>query len=973
MEKRVYDEEVVEKKEESTAHTEPAGSIDFVPKIKEALKEGLPIIKSQVSNFEDQINGHPSRTLDRTTNNNYSFRLLPYILGTEEFIDSPTVGVAERYQPRPESIPSLQKAGLPLTSTQSSPSLRSNLQVPVHVDDIASDSEVSSISEAGGGIPVIETREIEETTNKKPGFNHLQDELAARLRGSSSAHGKPALSPGIKTFVRTESQEDKPIHSSHIAAPTQASAEAVAREIFQPPKKRNLFDDSSSDSEGELFKPNAPNVTTTTSSVFNPPMPKLVTTPPLKPQLIGGKTTDSVTKNKGSNLFGSSDSEDDLFSGITSTVAAKQVAKSRPVNNLSDEEENIFSSKNKMSNPKSESQITAPVAVAKVNNKQQSLFEDEDVPDFIDRKPNPPTSNIEEAVQKPEKKPFAAKSPVVQTNPTVSVLPKQKNLFADSDSDEDLFHNILAKNKEPVAELNKPSSTSPLPESFASHSNPYQSTPIQNGDKKEEQKEKRLAPYSDGNDIPVQVEQKPKVKASLFFDDDSDDEDLFGRITSAKRPLLSSNVDDAKILLDGDLFNTPSANESVTQAKVVVAAPSEEGDLFSEKTKSTTVSNVPSVARKPEQVVGTTKEIQIPVTNPPEPPQKKEANMNGLNKHAPSIEAEPIVSTLPKVTPPTAISKNLPTTLDQQHRQMSALDAFEDSDDEDLFGGSSKRPLPSITPPVPVKLSTGPKTGVKEIEDENLFRDAIEKKQTPPPIVLVKESTATEKVKEMQDGEDIFSGSIGREKSPTPVSSLDPKVIEKVEISNGERKINLLPETEDNPQPVEQTTASRIASLKLSLAKQPGLVASESADGENTTSNSVRKPFGGVPLFGPRIPSPVKSNPPSPIKTHQKIAPQDTTGSANEDSGQSNDLLDCLGKQRPKAPNCRRPPSRVFRRSQILDNEIGTEAVIKCVKYSSLTFVYIGLIYLLGWRGSSTFKQYPFNKRNHRPSDNPCC
>ena len=66
--------------------------------------------------------------------------------------------------------------------------------------------------------------------------------------------------------------------------------------------------------------------------------------------------------------------------------------------------------------------------------------------------------------------------------------------------------------------------------------------------------------------------------------------------------------------IDGDLFNTPSANESVTQAKVVVAAPSEEGDLFSKKTKSTTVSNVPSVARIPEQVVGTTKEIQIPVT-----------------------------------------------------------------------------------------------------------------------------------------------------------------------------------------------------------------------------------------------------------------------------------------------------------------------------------------------------------------------
>jgi hypothetical protein len=127
--------------------------------------------------------------------------------------------------------------------------------------------------------------------------------------------------------------------------------------------------------------------------------------------------------------------------------------------------------------------------------------------------------------------------------------------------------------------------------------------------------------------------------------------------------------------------------------------------------------------------------------------------------------------------------------------------------------------------------------------------------------------------------------------------------------------------------------AGRIASLKLSLAKQPNsLPFSNAVSGSTATtpndeditpiSNSVvRKPFGGVPLFGPRIPSPVISNPPSPTKAEQKIMPGESQDKDNEEVAQNSDLLDCVSKQRPKAPRSRKPPTRNFRRSQIQDDD----------------------------------------------------
>lgn len=949
MEKRVYDEEIVEKTEDTPSQIQPTGSIDFVPKIKEALREGLPAIKSQVSNFEEGMNGNPSRTLSRITNNNYMFRSLPYLLGTEEFIDSPTVGVAEVNQPRPESTPSLQQPSLPsnstLSSVQSSPSLRSNLHVPLLPEDrVASNSEVSSISEAGAEVPV-ETREIKETINKKSSFGNLQDELAARLRSSNITNEKPAL-PSEKNSVRNEHHqlENEEVYPQRTTVSTQAKSETKSREVFQPPKKRNLFDDSSSDSEGELFKSNTPKVAVPPPSVFSPPAPKLF--PPSStsnPQLFIGDTTDpKMTKSKGGNLFGSSDSEDDLFSGITSndaTVKPDVKSTTKPITNLCQDEANTFSSKNKM-NSQSVPTNKALIAGGKESNKPQSIFEDE--PDFIKKDLEPSTITSETTVQKPGNKLLVSNSQMNQARPALSTQPRQRNLFADSDSDEDLFSSILVKNKEPTAELNKPPSTSPLPDNSATHSSRYQSTPIQNGDRRLEQLHNpRPAPSSDSDNIPVNVDQNPipKLKASLLFDDDSDDEDLFGGVSSAKCPLPSSNVRSVKILADDYLVNTASTTEAVTQERIHAGIEiSDENDWLSKTVKSSAFSKTSSITEKPVNVaeVSGIKETHESETDPTKPaPLKKVVTANDLNKNATSRRAESDVSKELEITP-VAVSededlfKNIPSTSHYQPKRekIPVLRAFEDSDDEDLFSSSDKRPL--LLPP----LQLPPNSLIPEesMKNDDPFCSVTERKQFPAPE---EGSTFPEKseVKVAED-EDLFDRTDER-KQEDFIGRMErkaPKVFEKIETSNGEVTYNQSSEIEIKPNLGEQST-NRIASLKLSLAKQPGLLTGEFTEGEKTlSSTSVRKPFGGVSLFGPRIPSPVKSNPPSPIKTDQTIIPRNTSDGTKENSGESSDLLDCLGKQRPKAPVNRRPPSRVFRRSQVLDYEIAASTVMLLLK-----------------------------------------
>ena len=922
MENRVYDEEVSEKKEESTSQIQPViTSIDFVPKIKEAIREGLPAVKSQIAHFEERINGNSS--LSRNANSHYS-RSLPYLLGTEEFIDSPTVGVAEGHKFKSESAANLQlpsqTSNSTLSSVQSSPSLKSNLQVPVPVDNrVHSDSDVSSMSEAGGGI-FNENKESDETM-KRPGLSNLQEALSSRLKNAGDSNVKISseayTTPYAKVPVKTESQRpefDDTIPSRIAAAPIPKIQTVPSKEINKPSKIRHLFDDSSSESEGELFRSNVSKVPAAAapliSNSFNPPETKLP--PSTTPHLIVAKSnnTPTIAKTKSNTLFGSSDSEDDLFSGAipSSESSSKPVGKISA--NLLDDEDNLFSSQ--IAKPKNP-QLPSTIKVAVPPTKSESLFGNEDVPDFVAKK-----STV--TVPKPQDKP-----PVLQTKPTRLEQPQQRNLFAGSDdSDDDLFRNILApKYKAPALDVPpKTLSTSPLPDKLVAQSSRHQSTPIQNGERKEDrEEEKPPALGNNNNNKPTHVEQhsKPRAKPSLLFDDDSDEEDLFKGVSvlskypplAEKVPALLPNVQKdskgANLSTDAPLSKTERVAEAIVESS---------DDLFSGvlPTKQPSLSGNPSIARKLESPadgssVGVA-QVTEKVTSSPKIPTDTKAIKIPDDEHVSAstsvlASSKTLVSSLPADIPDNLFGSQSPALRTSIRQQIPVLKAFEESDEEDLFG------IKADQPPVPVKISTKVEEIQSTIKDD--FIGILEQKQplSQLPVVSQKDLEKTE--------------TLGNEHDSSTGSQL--------------------PETEVEPQPSAETgdkIASRIASLKLSLAKQPnslpfsnaGSTASTPNEEENnfSTSNSVfRKPFGGVPLFGPRVLGPVKSNPPSPTKSEQKII-SDMSGDSqkenNEEVTQKSDLLDCVSRQRPKAPS-RRLPSRKFRRSQIQDGNDNESMVAK--------------------------------------------
>ena len=917
MEKRVYDEEVTEKREESTSQIQPViAPIDFVPKIKEAIREGLPAVKLKIANFEERINGNSSQSLSRNINSHYS-RSLPYLLGTEEFIDSPTVGVAEGHKFKSGSASNLQlpiqTSNSTLSSVQSSPtSLKSNLQVPVPVDNrVHSDSDVSSMSEAGGGIS-NENKEIDETM-KRPVLSNLQEELSARLRNAGDSKLKTTseayVTPNAKVPVKSESQRQELENSvsSHIVAASQPKTEIVpSKEIINPPKTRNLFDDSSSESEGELFRSNLPKIPAVPSNIFNQPESKL---PPTTPQLTVAKSKNTPTfaKTKTSTLFGSSDSEDDLFSGaITSNeTSSKPVVKSigKIAANFSDDDDhNIFSSQ--IAKPKN-SQLPPTIKVAVPQSKSGSLYDDEDVPDFVAKKSIFPVT-VAEALPKPQEQ-----QPILQTKQPKFEQPQQRNLFADSeDSDDDLFRNIVVTKNKASALVVPPKtlSSSPLPDKLVTQSSRHQSTPIQNSERKEEQEDQtRPASVKDNDNKPIHIEQHPKLKAkpSLLFDDDSDDEDLFGGVSvSTKHPPLITKVpallNVQKDSKGKDLFtDVPPPKAPVLVAEVIVDSAD---DLFSEvlPEKQTSLPGTPFIAQKPETpaygsafggVAQVTEKPTSPLKVPDDPMTIKMPSDKNVSASTSLLASSKTPMSLPVNIPDNLFGSQPPTLQTSIHQQIPALKAFEESDEEDLFATKiDKRP----SQPVPLKISTKAED-IQPTLKEDLFVGIVEQKQPQPPVIST-------------------------------------KAHEKIETSNIECDSRQSPETEVEPQaPVEtrDKIASRIASLKLSLAKQPhslpfmatGSSASTPNDEETPTSNSVvRKPFGGVPLFGPRIPSPVKSHPPSPTKAEQKIMSGDSQNKNNEEVAQHGDVLDCVSRQRPKAPS-RRLPSRNFRRSQIQDDD----------------------------------------------------
>lgn len=868
IEKRVYDEEVTDQEGLLCSVPPPLSTpADFVLKIKEAFRECLPGIKSQSITFGDGINGNTPGLLSRGSNNSYSNRCLPYILGTEEFIDSHCVGVEVEKQMINASdrsgVSEIHQPCQMLDSPHSfvQPPPPTNLLKPVTPPalQVHSDSDASSLSESGVGISVENDADAQP---KQKHFSNFQDELASRLRGSSVVSRTSVLLP-------EEVSANAPSHVKGALTPSPGTVPAPgvnpivipSQPILPAPKKKNLFDDSSSESETELFKPassktqpSATNIFHSPPNIGNPYIPTS-TTPHMEGDIKSSQP--NIPRSKVDNLFESSDSEDELFGGIVSAkTTPKPLLKafaSKEVNKTTENESNIFSSKD-------EPAANTPTVFGS------------DTSDFVAPK-SYATSPIE--VKKVGG-------------------PNQRNLFADSDSEDDLFRNILPKKPDPAGQATKTLSISPLPYTAAINPDRYQSTPVQNGAAKTDNKLNRPASANESDTIPFPKEQgtKAKAKTSLLFEDDTDDDDeLFGGFSTRKSDpgktplsLQSVEIDDGSGL-------------PILPSKQQTDAPREETISRQLKTSNGTFIRSSSVEKKPPTSTSALKDDNL---------CEVQGMSSALTDEIPSgsnavdnlFIQTPIEEDTGSKSSQVAVASDeedfvdhVPSTVQPSERgKSSKLNIFEDSDDDDLFGTTSK---PKLT----------------DLATEINRQEGIDRSK----------------------GQDLFDG-------PT-----DP-LPSKSSFESSTTSVPIVNDTENNESdtrpPFANHHQSKIAALKLSLAQQPNAlgfgfpgthISPTDPDDKTSPSSGVRKPIGGVPLFGPRIPSPVKSQPQSPTKIDVGIGTPENRDKQAEDSTTSSDLLNCVARLRPKAPS-RRLPSRDFRRSHALIDQVDkAEVILLCL------------------------------------------
>lgn len=781
VEKRVYDDEVVDKKDEAqsaSVTTTGKTQADFVSKIKEALILGLPPVRSK---FSSQSAGTQMP------------RPLPYLLGSEEFIDSPTVGL-----PKPLEKPKRVEEPLPpqpaLTRVNEPPSIESSRSPsPILIPQPA----------VKGPSPTPETaalpsREEPIQTAKAPSIaTNLQEELAARLKIPAPASNHVPVGP-----------------STVVPAQLPAAPKPMPRTFPEPVSKtRNLFDDTSSgtESDQDLFKPVAPNIKApalvSSSTVPTPaaePKPAAPNAPvTVKPSMNGAPGT---AKNTGT-LFGSSDSEDDLFGNIVKPL---------------------------------------PVAPASQQPAAKVIRADEDdVDDLFSTRPKPPASTLadKEAPKQTVVSSGPVKKPAIQT--------KGSSLFADSDDEDDLFAGVSLPQPNkglnvPVA--SRPASTSPRPDSPSQ----FQSTPVKQ-------------PMGNGTvsavPVPAPAVTKEPIKKqnSGLFGDESDEDDLFGSIPAKpqqKKPDLFSGAPSTK--------DTPPP-----------PAPSSAPILIEEQK---------AVKEHPASMAT--------VNGRPQPPDPE----SGVIK-APS-EPQPARNSVPALVVETKKPK-------------SSLFADDDSDDEDLFAPVRKTASAKLAPTTSVTVQ----------------RVEIEKAKTPEPTPSVVENTspvATAESKEVQKPPSIPEGTLVVPASKSSPVKVLPEPIFQQEAAPASVETPKSADHEQTAKPSAPTT-NRIASLKLALSSQPNSLAFISPPGSATPSplegvgppivptagNAVRKPFGGVSIFGPPVANPVKTESERPV-----VDPTAAEADAGVES------LPCLGRGRPRGPNNRRPQSRNFRRSQILDDQL---------------------------------------------------
>ena len=387
MEKRVYDEEIKEIKEDTNATATPVTNNppDFVPKIKEALSHVLPVVRTNSKLVPNQ-NGGKHRPLNEA---DYSLRPLPWIVGTSEFLECPLVGLpftSDEQNGNTDIAPASAPDVLLVTERRDVQQSSSSLSEYSETEEASKTpvfstgpSEVRRDESEDEIEPPVDDRQ----TKPQSSFAVLQKELASKFKVPIIP--SESESPPEQESSRNESPPSQPRHpvfsQKPVALPrSEQNHQQQQQQSYQQyqqvvQKRRTLFDDSSDSDDDDLFKaaasqpvqpPAAKSFVSTPvpapvpvfiprqipepipppSSVPTAPIPAPIptTSQPVQSSILPSAAPIKPTNGGSSGrsfLFESSDEDDDLFS--TSKTAGRNVSQvQKPP--IDDDDDDLFSS-----------------------------------------------------------------------------------------------------------------------------------------------------------------------------------------------------------------------------------------------------------------------------------------------------------------------------------------------------------------------------------------------------------------------------------------------------------------------------------------------------------------------------------------------------------------------------------------------------------------------------------------------------
>ena len=412
VENRVYDEEVEDIMTngqnlpiEETAINKNKDE-EILSKIKIALNIGLDFMNERFNCVSNKVSQNDSDDendeileglISKSARDEFSQRLLPYIIGSEDFIKDNYVGLSCVEESPAIDLKTRVDNDISVKSVENYDSNSDTFEIrtppPIannFIDDMNDSEEESndlfgtvprlvnnrkssvSSDESDSGPFVVQNKDIPKPENKEnketkptiPSMPSFQDELSAAI---SSKNPKKQL------FVAKEDKEEEPEF-------------AINKTQTKTPLTKN-YESSSSDESDSIFNVNK-----------------------TKPK------SENNSKNNFSNLFGDQNNDNSLFDETIEKPKTKDLS-------------------NKV----------LPIPKQQISVKSSSLFDDDDDDEddlfgAISKKPSAPSKPVIIEEQKSEKidKIIENKKPILSN----------KNLFSDDEEDDDLFSGIASKSKQ---------------------------------------------------------------------------------------------------------------------------------------------------------------------------------------------------------------------------------------------------------------------------------------------------------------------------------------------------------------------------------------------------------------------------------------------------------------------------------------------------------------------------------------------